>query len=249
MKMVSVSAALALSMSLSVNADVVYDFEAQCSNGCTGTATGVLTLRDSYVPGSQVTSADFISLSYTSSSGSFSFDSGSLNRMNRGILPVVSGPSIEWVEVDAIGSGTSLHGCAVAGTPDTYFCPSDEFWSVEWVPIGISRDYGPTHTWTLRPTTVSVSIDIVPIQTLECRNATPVVIYGAADFVVTDINTETLKYGDSSGGRPTCRVRDINNDGYQDLVCRFVPGTAEARLSGTLTNGTGFRGTDSVCIR
>ena len=134
------------------NASVIYDFEGICSDGCSGIATGVLTLADSYTPGTQVADADFISFTYTSSSGSFAIPTDlALNRFNKGILPVSSGSSIEWVEIDAIQSGTSLHGCGVAGIPDTYFCPSAGFWSAEWAPFGITRDIGLSHTWTLVP--------------------------------------------------------------------------------------------------
>jgi hypothetical protein len=38
---------------------------------CTGTATGVLTLADTYVPGTDITAADFVSFSYTSSALNF----------------------------------------------------------------------------------------------------------------------------------------------------------------------------------
>ena len=59
-------------------ADVTYDWTADCRawSGfarptCMGTASGVLKLRDSYVPGAPVTLADFISWEYSSSSGTF----------------------------------------------------------------------------------------------------------------------------------------------------------------------------------
>ena len=57
-----------------VSAEVVYDFSATCTDGCTGTATGVLVLENSYVPGTPVESADFVSFTYSSSSGSFDFN-------------------------------------------------------------------------------------------------------------------------------------------------------------------------------
>ena len=54
-------------------ADVVFDFSGVCTSGCTGTATGVLTLADSYAFGTDILFGwpDFISFAYSSSSSSF----------------------------------------------------------------------------------------------------------------------------------------------------------------------------------
>jgi hypothetical protein len=54
-------------------ADFVFDLSGTCvdGSGCSGTATGVLTLADSYVFGTVMTTADFISFTYSSSSRSF----------------------------------------------------------------------------------------------------------------------------------------------------------------------------------
>ena len=54
---------------ISANAAMIYLFEGECSIGCTGTATGTLTLADTFdiTP----TSADFLSFSFTSSNGSY----------------------------------------------------------------------------------------------------------------------------------------------------------------------------------
>jgi PEP-CTERM motif len=52
-------------------ADIVFAFSGDCASGCTGTATGVLTLADSYTFGADITPADFISLTYSSSSRDF----------------------------------------------------------------------------------------------------------------------------------------------------------------------------------
>ena len=56
-------------------ADVVFDFSGICGVGCSGTATGVLTLADSYVFGDDVTAADFISFDYSSSDANFEITS------------------------------------------------------------------------------------------------------------------------------------------------------------------------------
>jgi hypothetical protein len=65
-------AAAALFMAAPARANVVFDFSGVCSDGCSGTATGVLTLADSYTFGADITAADFLSFDYSSSS--FSFD-------------------------------------------------------------------------------------------------------------------------------------------------------------------------------
>lgn len=136
-------------LALNVNAAVVYNFEGICISGCSGVSTGVLTLTDSYTPETQVTDADFISFSYSSSSGSFNIPADlALNRFNMGVLPASSGPSIEWVEIDAVLSNTSLHACGPAGAP-AEFCPSDNYWSALWRSAGVYDDKGLSHTWTL----------------------------------------------------------------------------------------------------
>jgi hypothetical protein len=38
---------------------VVFDFSGTCFSGCSGTATGVLTLTDAYVFGTDMTASDF----------------------------------------------------------------------------------------------------------------------------------------------------------------------------------------------
>jgi hypothetical protein len=64
-------------------ADTVFDFSGVCDSGCTGTATGVLTLVDFFDDDNgMVDDATFISFEYSSSSGSFLItlaDGGSAN--------------------------------------------------------------------------------------------------------------------------------------------------------------------------
>jgi hypothetical protein len=52
-------------------ANIISDFTGTCTLNCTGTATGVLTLTNAYVPGTDITTADFVSFSYMSSDTSF----------------------------------------------------------------------------------------------------------------------------------------------------------------------------------
>jgi PEP-CTERM motif len=68
-------AAAALLMAAPARADIVFDFSGTCFFTCTGTATGVLTLEDSYVFEDVLTNADFISFTYSSSSRSYELTS------------------------------------------------------------------------------------------------------------------------------------------------------------------------------
>ena len=61
----------ALTSGTAARADIISDFSGTCSSNCTGLATGVLTLTDSYVAGTDITAADFVSFSYMSSHTSF----------------------------------------------------------------------------------------------------------------------------------------------------------------------------------
>ena len=63
------------------------------------------------------------------------------------------------------------------------------------------------------------------------------------------INVDTLMFGgeEADGRVPLCSVNYVNDDEHLDLVCKFVPGTAEATLSGELFDGSMFLGSDSTC--
>jgi hypothetical protein len=56
-------------------ADIVFLFSGTCLATCVGTATGVLTLTNSYVFETPLTNADFISFTYSSSSRSYELTS------------------------------------------------------------------------------------------------------------------------------------------------------------------------------
>lgn len=59
-------------------ANFIFDLSGTCGvgSGCTGAATGVLTLADSYVFGTAMTTADFISFTYSSSSRNYALSGG-----------------------------------------------------------------------------------------------------------------------------------------------------------------------------
>jgi hypothetical protein len=63
--------ALLLLTASSAGSEVVYDWKGKCSDQCKGVAKGTLTLADTYVPGIEVADSDFISFSYSSSTGTF----------------------------------------------------------------------------------------------------------------------------------------------------------------------------------
>jgi PEP-CTERM motif len=79
---VVLSAAVSLSPE-GAKADKVFDFSGACSSGCSGTATGVLTLTDAYVYGSDIALSDFISMDYSSSH--LNFDLTSLSSVQGGL--------------------------------------------------------------------------------------------------------------------------------------------------------------------
>jgi hypothetical protein len=64
-------ASTALFHASSARANIVFDFSGECTAGCTGTATAVLTLADFYTFGAEVTIPDLISFTYTSSGRDF----------------------------------------------------------------------------------------------------------------------------------------------------------------------------------
>jgi hypothetical protein len=102
-------------------ANIVFDFSGECASGCTGTATGVLTLADSYMFGANLTVPDFISFTYTSSDRDFTIiqsnlvlqgwdgrplfgglnANGSLNAI--GIFNIIPTSTFPLFEVDADG--------------------------------------------------------------------------------------------------------------------------------------------------
>lgn len=111
----------------------------------------------------------------------------------------------------------------------------------------------------------AVNIDIKPGSDPNCFNingngVVPVAILGDEDFDVTQIDPTTLLFGGLQvrvrGNRgPSCSFEYSNGDAYLDLVCHFdddagswVPGDDEATLTGNLSDGQPFEGSDSICI-
>lgn len=134
---------------------VIYDWTSTCTTGCTGQASAVLTLEDTYVPGTEVTDADFISFSYSSSRGAYEIPADaallSLVSFERASLPTVS------------GAGDIRMQFAVLRT---IFFASRSSWQSAFAPNGIGMDSGGANTWTLRQPTALSSPGPLPLFAL-----------------------------------------------------------------------------------
>jgi hypothetical protein len=123
---------------------------------------------------------------------------------------------------------------------------------------------------------ISVEIDIKPGSYPNCMNINgngviPVAILGSDTFDVNDIDLNQplvfsgLSVRTKGNGLLQCSFDDVSGDfttaegepdGFLDLVCQFMddtdfwnPDNGTATLSGRLTNGRLFKGTDSICLR
>lgn len=110
-------------------------------------------------------------------------------------------------------------------------------------------------------TACPVGIDIKPgsvtnrIQPFSA-GVIPVAILGSEDLDVYEIDVETLAFGPggaSPTGNKAARLKDVNADGFLDLLTRYQTGETglalgdtEACLSGKLVNGTLFEGCDAI---
>lgn len=146
-RLAGVLAAAVLAMGLAApkaEAVVVYDWVGTCTSFCSGEATAVLTLADSYTPGTEVMDSEFISFSYRSNTLAYDIPADAAFALFDGpaILPAVSGTT----NIDIIFAGF-----------DRMFGAFDGFWDsrfVDFVPDDI--DFGREHLWTLRqPTALS----------------------------------------------------------------------------------------------
>lgn len=114
---------------------------------------------------------------------------------------------------------------------------------------------------------IEVAIDIKPGSDPNCVNSNgkgsiPVAIFGSDDLDVEYIDPYSLTLGDGlqvrtvgKKGNLLAHYEDVNYDGYYDLVVQFedikgaLPaGEESATLTGSLTDGTGIRGSDSICL-
>lgn len=84
---VIVTGLCALQCTMPARAHITFQFRGPCSKQCSGTATGVLTLTDGYVFGSNITAANFVSFSYTSSALNFTIPAASNPFLVGGLYP------------------------------------------------------------------------------------------------------------------------------------------------------------------
>jgi hypothetical protein len=114
---------------------------------------------------------------------------------------------------------------------------------------------------SLAPQVMEVQIDVHPdseenpIQ-LRSKGVVPVVLYGADDFAVEDVDIETLAFGPNGAGvahRNGPHVDDIDGDGMMDMLVHHRVGEAgiaahdvEACLMGKTMYGMMFEGCDLV---
>jgi hypothetical protein len=108
-----------------------------------------------------------------------------------------------------------------------------------------------------------VAIDVKPWSDTNPINlfsggGTPVAILGSDALDVSDVDTSTLAFGPAAaapkhavGGHP----KDLNDDGFTDLVSHFLTqeagiafGDTEACVTGELLDGTPFEGCDDITI-
>lgn len=112
-----------------------------------------------------------------------------------------------------------------------------------------------------------IDIDIKPENDTNPINprahgVTPVALLGSAEFDVTEVDVVTLRFGpgeavpahDLTDGWPySDPLRDVNGDGFTDLLVHFATreaaiqcGDTEATLTGQLMDGFPIRGTDPI---
>ena len=120
---------------------VIYDWTGTCTSGCVGDTSAVLTLNDSYTPGTALAFADFVSLDYTSSSGTYNIptDQALFPVAFAGALPVVSGLTV-----------TSVTFCFDSPScSDFYLTANNGIWQSFLTSKGIV-DSGNPYSWQLR---------------------------------------------------------------------------------------------------
>ncbi len=112
---------------------------------------------------------------------------------------------------------------------------------------------------------IPVAIDIKPDSfpnsiNLNSKGATPVAIFGNNTFDVYQINLGSITLAGApiklkKNSQPMASYKDVNGDGFTDLVVHVAtealqsrPNDTQANLEGKLTNKTIINGSDSVRI-
>jgi len=155
----------------------------------------------------------------------------------------------------ALGASSVL---VVDGAPNR----TDPLW-VQTGPHGaenLQYVYGISGVLTVPP--LAVTIDIKPGSDTNnislCSDGNvPVAILGSATLDATTVDTESLRFAGAAvkevGGenaKTQCSVKDVNKDGFVDLVCHFKTGdfveTVGGTLKGALLDGSSIEGSDTV---
>lgn len=147
-------------------------------------------------------------------------------------------------EVDALAGSSQFQSIEILGngaTGQTFFLEEingDDTWRYR---SNIVVDFEPAFA--------TVSIDIRPQGNRRCVNQNRTVIFGEANFDVASIDVDTLVFGEHEpdGHVPLCSLDYMNDDEHLDLICKFVPGTGEATLTGQMLDRSLFRGSGTIC--
>ena len=101
---------------------------------------------------------------------------------------------------------------------------------------------------------IDVSIDIKPGKgNPVCGGAIRVAILGSDSLDVTQIDPSTLSFAGLSvherrNRAQSCRVRDVNDDGYGDFDCKYANDETDGTVTGALLDGTPIEGSDLFCV-
>lgn len=131
---------------IAANSAMIYVFEGECSAGCTGIATGTLTLADTF--SDTPTSADFLSFSFSSSNGSYTIpgdgDFLEIYGPSTGAFPVAVGAAdvfLDW-------TGTRSYFVTALDPFDSFLSGFvDATWASRLVD-GAIIETGLSYTWT-----------------------------------------------------------------------------------------------------
>ena len=128
-------AVLAITAS-SANASVIYDWAGTATSGAVGPASAVLTLADTYTPGTALSPADFVRITYNNNDG-VTFSDTTVDDIV-GTLPAIMGQPLVTIFVN------------LSGTGNTFLSPTSGEWRFVLSPSVSDQGDFATQTWTLR---------------------------------------------------------------------------------------------------
>lgn len=78
-------------------------------------------------------------------------------------------------------------------------------------------------------------------------------VLGADSLDLTQIDPSTLSFEGldirvRGNGLPSCSIKDVNRDGYSDLLCQYQDATTVGIHTGKLLDGTRIDGLDTICV-